>query len=79
MTQPISGQFKKLEEKVGPLLNDVKEQGEAAFESAGEIAGDVWNQVSDVPKLVKKYPMQSMLIGFGAGILGGILISRLND
>jgi ElaB/YqjD/DUF883 family membrane-anchored ribosome-binding protein len=59
-------------EAVGEYAHDAKDKVQHFAEEAYDTAGDKLGTLSkDVTELVKKYPIQALLIGFGAGMLMG--------
>ena len=59
-------------EAVGDYASGAKDKVQHFAEDAYDKAGDKLGTLShDVTDLVKKYPIQALLIGFGAGLLLG--------
>lgn len=58
------------------LFQNVREQGEAVKEVVQDYAERAMEELENVPKLIKKYPVQSVLVGFGIGIIGGIFLRK---
>jgi len=59
-------------DRVQHFAVDAKDKVQQLAEEAYDKAGDKLGTLShDVTELVKKYPMQALLIGFGAGLLMG--------
>ncbi len=58
------------------LFEEVLEQGEAMKDTVREVAERAMDEVENIPKLIKKYPVQSVLIGFGLGVVGGIFLRK---
>ncbi len=80
----------KLNQSVQPLMKEVQAKGEAVMENVrdlGEEASDrvktfadsVVKEAKNVPKLVRKYPLESVLVGFGVGIFTAWAVRKMID
>ena len=57
---------------VGDFAHDAKHKAQHYAEDAYDMAGDRLGTLNtDVTELVKKYPIQALLVGFGVGMLLG--------
>ena len=57
---------------VGDFASDAKHKAQHYAEDAYDVAGDRLGTLNtDVTELVKKYPIQALLVGFGVGMLLG--------
>lgn len=84
------GQIKKTEEKAIPFIKEAERQAEGAMDSvrevatettakAKELAENFGEELKNIPKIIRKYPTESVLVGFGVGIVSALLVRRLFD
>ena len=58
------------------LVDEGKRLAEESLKDAGKIYSETINQVSD---LVRKHPLEALMIGFGVGCLVGLALTRRNS
>lgn len=66
------------------VVSNIRDGASQLFERAQDVASDVAEKAQDyggkaideTTTLIKRYPAQSLLIGFGAGLLVGIVLAR---
>lgn len=83
-------QAKETQEGLKPLMKEVQSRSEAAMDNirdfseqtadkAKAIAEDLVEEVKNVPALIRKHPVESVLIGVGVGLLGAWVVKKLID
>lgn len=60
------------------ITNEIKQQSEAAIDTVSKVVESLSSELEGIPKLIKKYPVQSVLIGFGAGVAAALLLKKLS-
>jgi ElaB/YqjD/DUF883 family membrane-anchored ribosome-binding protein len=65
--------FRKGQEIAEDVAGKAKEYSAQVAEKASEYASEATDEVSAV---LRKYPLQSLLVGFGLGCLVGVLFNR---
>jgi ElaB/YqjD/DUF883 family membrane-anchored ribosome-binding protein len=64
-------------DKISDQLKDqVKESLEPILADMSKAVESLSSEIEGIPQLIKKYPIQSVLIGFGIGVVGALLLRK---
>ena len=77
---PLTGKLQDVASNITDVaqdyVGDVKDYVGSVRDYASDMASKVQGGVTQVPGVIRRYPMQSMLVGFGLGFLAAMLVSR---
>lgn len=69
--------FEEISSKVVDKVSDVSSEAVDAAKQFAEDAGETISDAMDeVPRIIKRYPLQSILVGFGVGFLSALALTR---
>lgn len=73
-TEDLTKEAAPIVEKVTEVAQDAVEKTKAY---ASDLAKQVESAVGEVPDLIKRYPVQSLLVGFGIGFGAAFLFNKV--
>ena len=78
---------RKYEEKTGPFIKEIQQRKDSTMDSTQEfidesrdrvkeLSREAMSQLQQVPVLIRKHPIEAVLIGFGVGVLATYLVRK---